>query len=455
VLKNRHILRKLNKSNYRFLKNNKQNNTLILFAFIVGILAGGVGAIFRIVIGKMEVIRDFFFTNIEHGNITNWVMPVLFSVISIGLALFLVKRFAPEAGGSGIQEIEGALDKTRKIRWQRILPVKFFASILSLGSGLLLGREGPTIHLGANIGKMLEDVFKLSDKNENPLVSAGAAAGLASAFNAPLAGIIFVFEEMHGHFKYNFYSVAAIMIASGTADYVVRFFIGSAPVLLIDIFQCPELTSLWLFVLLGLFFGVVGFAYNKLLVSTLDFFTKMSKYRFVISIVLIGVIISVLGILFPDLIGGGYKTIKDVFDHSFTFKFLIIIFVVRFALSIISYGIGVPGGIFAPMLALGITFGMIFGLTMQHFFPEIITRPEIFAVVGMGGIFASTVRAPLTGLILVVEMTSNYELILPLIITTVISSYLTSTFGNQPIYSTLLNRTLLLDEAKKKKKTVV
>ena len=451
MLKNRHILQKINKSNYRFLKNNRQNNTLILFAFIVGILAGGVGTVFRIVIGKMEVIRDFFFTNIEHGNITNWIMPVLFSVISIGLALFLVKRFAPEAGGSGIQEIEGALDKTRTIRWQRVLPVKFFASILSLGSGLLLGREGPTIHLGANIGKMLGDVFKLSDKNENPLVSAGAAAGLASAFNAPLAGIIFVFEEMHGHFKYNFYSVAAIMIASGTADFVVRFFIGGSPVLIIDIFQCPELTSLWLFVLLGLFFGVVGFAYNKLLVSTLDFFTKMSKYKFVISIVLIGVIISVLGILFPDLIGGGYKTIKDVFDHSFTFKILIIIFVVRFALSIISYGIGVPGGIFAPMLALGITFGMIFGLTMQHFFPNIVTHPEIFAVVGMAGIFASTVRAPLTGLILVVEMTSNYELILPLIITTVISSYLTSTFGNQPIYSTLLNRTLLLDEAKKKK----
>ena len=314
--------------------------------------------------------------------------------------------------------------------------------VFSLGSGLLLGREGPTIQIAANIGKMIKDIFKQPDNENNALVSAGAAAGLASAFNAPFAGIIFVIEEMHDHFRFNFYSVAAIMIASGTADFVVRATIGASPVIQMTIYSRTSLSSLWLYIVLGLLYSIVGIFYNKLLISSLNFSKHLSKIPIIVVGIFVGLIIAITGIFFPNMIGGGYTTISKVLDHSFSLNFLIVLFIIRMLLSIFSYSSGVPGGIFAPLLALGVISGMLFGNIVQLYFPELISHPGIFAIAGMAGIFASTVRAPLTGLVLVIEMTSNYEMILPLIVTTVTASTVTSMLGNKPIYSTLLKRSL-------------
>ena len=183
--------------------------------------------------------------------------------------------------------------------------MKFIASLFSLGSGMLLGREGPTIQIGANLGKMFKDLFREPDKENNPLVSAGAAAGLASAFNAPFSGIIFVIEEMHGHFRYTFTSVAVIMIASGMADLVVRLMIGVDPVIKMMIFPNPPLKGIWLFFILGLVFSLVGYLFNKLLIFALDLFTNMPKAVWVVSVFFVGSIIAVVGIINPKMIGGG------------------------------------------------------------------------------------------------------------------------------------------------------
>ena len=434
--------KKLWKSDKRFIDADTKNFKLIFYAFIVGGLAGAVGSVFRITLSYIEDFSEKLYVNAGDSGIMSWVWPLIFAIIGISIALFLVNRFAPEASGSGVQEIEGALDGIRPLRWKRVLPIKFIASLFSLGSGLLLGREGPTIQIGANIGKMTKDVFKQHENKTNPLVSAGAAAGLASAFNAPFAGIVFVIEEMHGHFKYSFFSVAAIMVASGTADFVVRALVGADAVIQMTIFTRPVLSDIWLFVALGLFFSLIGYAFNKLLVITLDFFKNLSRVGLIFSAIIAGAVLVTAGSYFPEMIGGGYKTISHVLDHSFTLYFLIVLFVGRLILTIFSYGTGVPGGIFAPMLALGVIFGMLFGSVMQHYFPDLVLHPGIFAIAGMAGIFASTVRAPLTGLVLAVEMTSNYELILPLIITTVTASVVTTQLGNEPIYTTLLKRTL-------------
>ncbi|WP_209319713.1 H(+)/Cl(-) exchange transporter ClcA [Ancylomarina longa] len=428
--------------NQRLIKTDIQQVKLLFFALIVGLVAGGVGAVFRLTLTSIDFFRNRLYDIGSKSGFIMHIWPVLFAIIGVSTALFLVKKFAPEASGSGVHEIEGALDETRPMRWKRVLPIKFIASLFSLGSGLLLGREGPTIQLAANIGKMIKDIFKQPDNENNALVSAGAAAGLASAFNAPFAGIIFVIEEMHGHFRFNFYSVAAIMIASGTADFVVRATIGASPVIQMTVFTSTSLSGLWLFIVLGLLYSVVGLAYNKLLVLTLNFSRYFSKIPIIVVGIFVGLIIAIIGILFPEMIGGGYTTISKVLAHSFSLKFLIILFIVRMLLSIFSYGTGVPGGIFAPLLALGVISGMLFGNIVQPYFPELVSHPGIFAIAGMAGIFASTVRASLTGLVLAVEMTSNYEMILPLIITTVTASTVTSMLGNQPIYSTLLKRTL-------------
>jgi CIC family chloride channel protein len=419
---------------------------LIFYALLVGVLVGVVGSVFRLFLTYIEKIRDGMFT--AAGSSGEWVWPVLFAVVCIGIALFLTRIFAPEAAGSGIHQIEGALDGRRPMRWQRVLPVKFIASLFSLGSGLLLGREGPTIQIGANIGKMTNDVFSRANNNVNPLVSAGAAAGLASAFNAPLSGIIFVIEEMHGHFKYNFYSVAAIMVAAGTADIVVRALVGADPVLKITVFPGPPLAGIWLFMILGVLFAFIGLLFNRLLVAALDLVGKWSAKGVVIYGVLVGLAVALVGVSFPEMIGGGYDTIRSVLDSSVALQILMMIFVVRMILTIVSYSTGVPGGIFAPLLTLGVAFGMLFGGIAQYYFPLLVAHPGIFAVAGMAAIFASTVRAPLTGLVLAVEMTSNYEAILPLIVVTVTASVVTAQLGNEPIYTTLLKRTLAKEQSK-------
>lgn len=428
--------------NNRLIEFDTKNFKLIYLAVIVGLIVGIISSIFRIILNYIEVFRTNLYANAGNSGIMSWVWPILFAIIGISISLFLVKKYAPEASGSGVQEIEGTLDGIRPIRWKRVLPIKFFASLLSLGSGLLLGREGPTIQLGGNIGKMVKDVFKEPDNENNSLISSGAAAGLASAFNAPFAGIVFVIEEMHEHFKFNFYSVSAIIVASGTADFVVKALVNDNPVIQMTVFPSPKLSSLWMFIILGLLFSLIGYLYNKLLIGALDVFKKLSKVPTLILGSGIGLIIVFIGIFYPDMISGGYNTFTQVLDQSFTFYALIVLFIIRMLLSAFSYGTGSPGGIFAPMLVLGIILGMLFGSVMQYYFPTLVLHPGIFAVAGMAGIFAATVRAPLTGLMLAVEMTSNFELILPLIITTVTASVFTALLGNQPIYTTLLKRTL-------------
>jgi CIC family chloride channel protein len=430
------------KVNQRFTDASTKNFRLLFYALLIGLIVGLGGAFFRITLSYIEIFRDTLFENAGNSGFISWLWPVLFAITGISIALFLVRKFAPETSGSGVHEIEGALDEIRPMRWKRVLPVKFIASLFSLGSGLLLGREGPTIQLGANIGKMVKDTLGQSDIENNPLVSAGAAAGLASAFNAPFAGIIFVIEEMHGHFRFNFYSVAAIMIGAGTADFVVRALVASKPVIQMMVFSSPGISGLWLFIILGLLFSVVGYLYNKLLILSLDLFQVSLKIPIIFIGIIVGIIIAIIGIFFPEMIGGGYNTITEVLDHSFTFYFLLLLFIVRMLLSIFSYSTGVPGGIFAPLLTLGVILGILFGIIMQHYFPDLISHPGIFAVAGMAVIFASTVRAPLTGLVLAVEMTLNFELILPLIVTTVTASVFTTLLGNKPIYTTLLERTL-------------
>ena len=426
----------------RFKEENNKNFKLLFYALLIGIIVGLVGAIFRIILSYIEIFRVNLYENAGNSGFMSWLWPILFAITGISIALYLVRKFAPEASGSGVQEIEGALDGLRPMRWKKVLPIKFIASLFSLGSGLLLGREGPTIQLGANIGKMVKDTLGKSEIESNSLISTGAAAGLASAFNAPFAGIIFVIEEMHGQFKFNFYSVAAIMIGAGTADFIVRVLVNSKPVLEIMIFPSPNIFGLWIFIILGLLCSIIGYAYNKLLVISLDLFKFSFKIPIIYTGITVGLIIAVIGMFFPNLIGGGYDIITKGVGNSFTLSFLLFLFIARLLLSIFSYSTGAPGGIFLPMLTLGVIFGMLFGTSMQHYFPDLISHPGVYAIAGMAGIFSATVRAPLTGLVLAIEMTSNYELILPLIVTTVIASVFTALLGNEPIYTTLLKRTL-------------
>jgi CIC family chloride channel protein len=415
---------------------------LFVWAAVVGSLVGLAGGVFQWSLSAIALWRGEWLTYYGTQPVVWWLVPMAISAVVVFGALWLVRTLAPETSGSGVQEIEGALDGLRPLRWLRVLPVKFVAGMLSLGSGMVLGREGPTIQIGGNVGKMVADLFKLSRDDVHTLVAAGAGAGLSAAFNAPLAGILFVIEEMRPQFKYSFLSVHSVLIAAATADVVVRLMVGQDPDIQMADAPRPPLASLWLFPLLGIAFGALGALFNGLLVTALNFFAGLKGAAYHSIGLLVGAGIGLLGILFPLSVGGGYEVIPAALENSLATSTLLALFVARFATTMVSYGSGAPGGIFAPMLALATLFGMWSGHFAHAWFPDLITHPQIFAVAGMGALFSATVRAPLTGIALTIEMTGNYSLILPLIVTCMVAAIVAQALHGQPIYSVLLKRTL-------------
>jgi CIC family chloride channel protein len=214
-------------------------------AILVGVLAGALGAAFRLAVVGVQTHLSGFYAGAGGAIGASWLLPILGTAALVWLAIFIVRRFAPEAGGSGVQEIEGALEGLRPLRWRRLLPVKFAGGLCSLGAGMVLGREGPTIQMGGSLGKMIADRWSLPDAVMRTLVAAGAGAGLTAAFNAPLAGVLFVIEEMRPQFEYSFTSLQSVVLACAAADIVVRALTGQGPVLPVTDFAAPVLASLW------------------------------------------------------------------------------------------------------------------------------------------------------------------------------------------------------------------
>ncbi|MGX9417659.1 H(+)/Cl(-) exchange transporter ClcA [Vibrio sp. RC27] len=428
----------------QFLSKDKTPVSVLLLSVIVGILAGFVGTMFEIAVHFVSESRTDWLRS-ELGNFLP--LGVAAFLISAGLAFigyYLVHRFAPEAAGSGIPEIEGAMDGMRPVRWWRVLPVKFFGGMGALGSGMVLGREGPTVQMGGAIGRMVSDIFRVKDEDSrHSLLASGAAAGLAAAFNAPLAGIMFVVEEMRPQFRYSLISIKAVIISAVGANIVFRLINGQAAVITMPQYPTPELGALWLFLLLGILFGIFGVFFNKLVTLSQDMFVKIhrqerGRYLFVGS--MLGGCFGLLLLYIPELTGGGIHLIPTITNGGYTAQILLLLFLGRILTTLLCFGSGAPGGIFAPMLALGTLFGYAFGLIADSMMPELQIDPGMFAIAGMGALFSATVRAPITGIILVIEMTDNYNLILPLIITALGAVIFAQLLGGQPIYTQLLRR---------------
>lgn len=417
---------------------------VVVLGGVIGLLVGCLAAAFRFAVDSLVAQREALFAMFAPVSVLGWLGPMLVVGISLLAAAELVRRFAPEAGGSGIQEIEGALSNERLLRWQRVLPVKFLGAAVALGSGAVVGREGPTVHMGGALGAMLSDRLRLTDKNRHVLVAAGAAAGLAAAFNAPLAGVLFVFEEMRSRFKFDFTSVETVLVAAAVADLVVRLVTGQGPVIHMMDFPEPPLFALWLFPLYGGLIGGFGVAFNGLLLGTLNGIDRLPIPAHRLAPFAIGAGLGALGYWVPDAIGGGYGAIGDALTGRVAGGVLLSLFAIRFAATLLSYGSGAPGGIFAPMLALGTLFGMWFGTHIHELAPLLVPHAGVFAVAGMAAFFAATVRAPLTGIALAVEMTGHFGQILPLILTCVGAALVAQALGGRPIYTLLLDRTLRL-----------
>lgn len=410
-------------------------------AILVGALVGVVGGYFHQIIDWLAQWPHWLGSELRGAPLV--MVGSLITMMATLLAVFLVRRFAPEAAGSGVQEIEGAMDDKRTVVWYRVLPVKFFAGVLSISSGLVLGREGPTIHIGASISEAVSRGFRVAAADRKSLLAAGAGAGLACAFNAPVAAMLFVTEEMRRQFPFSFRSYTAVAIACILATMATQWIGGSAPDLSIN-YDAGLVPVPWLFIFvpLGVVIGALGVALNAGLLRCADFSAACQKRLPYAYPAVLGLVVGALLISYPLTVTGGESLVQRFGDMPPGLGLLLILILVRFFTTITSYASGVPGGIFAPILALGMCTGLAMGNALHLLVPHAGIDAVALGISAMGGLFAASVQAPTVGVILIAELTGTYDMLLPLAIVCFTAHVSARWMGGRPIYEQLLERTL-------------
>ena len=420
------------------------NLVVYLLAAIVGAITGLIGAAFHYLLDRLVELHSWLHGVLQHSILPGWLWFIVAAMILVCTALWLVRRFAPETAGSGIPQVEATLAGAHRLRWWRVMPVKFVAGLLAMAAGLVLGREGPTIHMGSASGQMIADKTKVDPQRSKTLIAAGAAAGLAAAFNAPLAGIMLVTEEMRDEFNYNFVSLQSVILASCMAVVVSDWWLGQGLQLQITAVTLAPLAELPLFLLLGVIVGAFGVLFNKLLLCSVRLFNALAHSWRYIAVALVGASIGALLWFFPNTVGEGEHMLDTVLGRQWTVLVLMSLLAVRTLTSVISYGTGVPGGIFAPLLALGTLLGVAFSVVCMSLMSDMVSSPAVFAVASMGALFAATVRAPLTGIVLVIELTGALEASLTIILTCMMATFTAQFLSGKPIYRELIKQLSLV-----------
>jgi CIC family chloride channel protein len=412
---------------------------LALLAPVAGAIAGLLGAIFRLALERGDRFRDalIFWA---HGHKTlGFLVLTLSCEAAAAMAAWLVHRFSPRASGSGIPQVEAVLEGEQHQATTPVIVVKFFGGLLAMGAGLALGREGPSVQMGASSADTLAKLFKRNLADRRVLLAAGAGAGLATAFNAPIAGAIFVLEELVRRFEPRIAIVA--LGASSAAITVAHLFLGYMPDFHVQDLAFTRNNGIkLLFFLLGAVAGLAGIAYNHAILGAISAAERLSRFPVELRAAFIGAAVGVLAWFAPALVGGGDPITQRLLKGVGTLSAIPLLFLIRFCLGAVSYAAATPGGLFAPMLVLGAQLGLFFGIGCQFLFSGLGVQPVAFAVVGMAAFFAGVVRAPLTGIVLVTEMTGNVTMLLPMLSACFAAMLIPTLLHNPPIYESLKAR---------------
>ena len=423
--------------NLKFFQSS-EHTTMAVLAAIVGLIAG-FGAIgFRYLI-------DFFQT-VSYGSTSNLLLLVQeipwyekFWIPALGGVVVgpLVYFFAREAKGHGVPEVMEAVALKSGIIRKRVVVVKSLASAISIGTGASVGREGPIVQIGSAIGSVLGQVFRISADRIRTLVGCGAAAGIAATFNAPIAGSMFALEVILGDFGLATFS--PIVISSVVATALSRHFLGDAPAFIVPAYQLVSAWELPLYVILGFFCAFVAVTFTSVLYRTEDYFDalKIPEYS---KAALGGLILGAMALVFPHILSVGYPAIDLALMQKLSWGLLILLVVIKIVATSITIGSGGSGGIFAPSLFIGAMAGGFFGSVVHYILPRVTALPGAYSIVGMGALVSGTTHGPLTAILILFEMTGDYKIILPLMITCIISSLASGRLLPDSIYTLKLAR---------------
>jgi chloride channel protein, CIC family len=407
---------------------------LACLSLIAGVGTGILGASFRLALTKVDHLRGTLIAWAHGERFVGFLLVAAVCGVATFIAAWLVRRLSPHASGSGMPYVEAVLDGELPPEPFHQIAVKFVGGVLAIGSGLALGREGPSVQMGASFAHIVGVVFRRNWADCRVLLAAGAGAGLATAFNAPIAGAIFVLEELVRRFEPRI--AIAALAASATAISVSRVIGGDVPDFHVMSLHYASAESRPLYFALGLIAGLVAIIYNRVLLATIASAERL-KWPVELRAAAIGAGIGVLAWFAPSLVGGGDPITQRTLDGGVSLALLSGVFLIRFALGSVSYAAGTPGGLFAPLLVLGAQLGLFCGTLCGSMFPGLDLQPEGFAVVGMAALFTGIVRAPLTGIVLVAEMTSSVTMLLPMLGACFVAMLVPTLLRNAPIYDSL------------------
>ena len=416
--------------------------SIVFTAMIVGIGAGLGAVFFRWLIGSMQTLSYGVL-----GNLLGGIKPYHLLIIpALGGAIYgpLIYRYAREAKGHGVPEVmEAVALRGGRIR-PRVAIIKSLASAICIGTGGSVGREGPIAQIGSALGSTIGQWLHLSNDRIRSLVACGAAGGIAATFNAPIAGSIFSLEVILGQFHATYFG--AVVISAVTANVVAQAFEGSVRAFVIPEYVLVSPWELFFYILLGVIAAALGATFTRLLYASEDLFDKLPFPPEYFKPILGGLLLGVIGLVsfkidgFPRVFGVGYDSIGDALFGKLALQVTFGLFVLKFLATVITLGSGGSGGIFAPSLFMGAMLGEAFGQIMNMLFPNITAPPGAYALVGMSVFFSSTAHAPMTAVLILFEMTGDYLIILPLMLTTVIGTLVSRIISQESIYTLKLTR---------------
>ena len=360
---------------------------------------------------------------------------VMFPVVgSLGIG-YLLFRYFPDARGSGVPQTKAALYAHEGYITLRTMLGKFFCTSATLASGIPLGREGPSVQVGAGIASVLGRSLGLSPEKMKALVPVGAAAAIAAAFNTPLAAVLFSLEEIVGDLHAPV--LGAVVLASATSWVVLRLLLGNSPLFKVPQYQLVHPLELVIYAVLGVAGGLVSAVFAKLLLGMRARFLRFPKTTVWFQPVVGGLFVGFLGLFVPQVLGVGYGYVGDVLNGRMALSLILLLVVLKILAVTTSYASGNAGGIFGPALFIGAMLGGAVGTAAHHMLPAYTAAPGAYALVGMGAVFAGIVRAPMTSVLMIFEMTQDYAVIVPLMISNLVSLFISSRLQQQPIYDAL------------------
>src|SRR5437868_11653574 len=405
----------------------REHQVILVLALVIGALTGAAVVAFILLTGRLGM-------RLYPMGGEPW-QRLLFPVGGSLIIGYLLYRYFPNARGSGVPQTKAALFAREGRITLRTVVGKFVCTSATLASGIPLGREGPSVQVGAGLASVLGRLLGLSNEQVRNLIPVGAAAAVAAAFNTPLAAVLFALEEIMGDL--NAPVMGAVVLASATSWMVLRLLLGNNPLFKVPQYQLVSAWEFTAYAVLGVAGGLVSVAFTRLLLGMRARFLRFPQKTVWFQPLAGGLLVGLMGWFVPQVMGVGYEYVGDALNGRMVFRLMILLLVLKLFAVTTSYASGNAGGIFGPALFIGAMVGGVVGTVAHHLFPAYTATPGAYALVGMGAVFAGIVRAPMTSVVMIFEMTQDYAVIVPLMIANLVSLFIASKLQHEPIYEAL------------------